>query len=98
MLYAGLDIHDKRIAVCVLGEMGRILEALPDRFEVCYEASCGYGHYHDLLSLIAARVTVAQCDAALLNGSDRITSPGDPPLPMTPNRCLGSLAIVSLRS
>src|SRR5262249_46400379 len=74
MLSVGLDIHDKRIAICVLGETGpvtrraqvrtidemmRILEALPDRFEVCYEASCGYGHYHDLLSPIAARVTVA---------------------------------------
>jgi len=74
MLYVGLDIHDKRIAICVLGESGQIshrvqvrtidemmrfLEALPDRFEVCYEASCGYGHYHDLLRPIAARVTVA---------------------------------------
>ena len=74
MFYVGLDIHDKRIAICVLSETGqvarraqvrtidemmRILEALPDRFEVCYEASCGYGHYHDLLSPIAARVTVA---------------------------------------
>jgi transposase len=74
MFYVGLDIHDKRIAICVLGETGqivrraqvrtidemmRILQALPDRFEVCYEASCGYGHYHDLLSPIAARVTVA---------------------------------------
>jgi hypothetical protein len=58
MFYVGLDIHDKRIAICVPGgtgqnvrraqvrttdEMMRILEALPDRFEVCYEASCGYG-------------------------------------------------------
>src|SRR5262245_35131535 len=74
MLHVGLDIHDKRIAICVLGETGQIVrraqvrtidemmrtfEALPDRFEVCYEASCGYGHYHDLLSPIAARVTVA---------------------------------------
>jgi transposase len=74
MFYVGLDIHDKRIAICVLNETGqvvrraqvrtidemmRILEALPDRFEVCYEASCGYGHYHDLLKPIAARVTVA---------------------------------------
>jgi transposase len=74
MLYVGLVIHDKRIAICVLGESGqivrrtqvrsiagtmRILEALPDRFEVCYEASRGYGHYHDLLCPIAARVTVA---------------------------------------
>jgi transposase len=39
--------------------MMRILEALPDRFAVCSEASCGYGHDHDLLSPIAARVTVA---------------------------------------
>ena len=74
MLYVGLDIHDKRIAICVLGESGqivcraqvrtidemmRMLEALPERFEVCYEASCGYGHYHDLLCPIAAGVTVA---------------------------------------
>src|SRR5207244_3476482 len=33
--------------------------SLPDRFEVCYQASCGYGRSHDLLSPIAARVTVA---------------------------------------
>ena len=74
MFYVGLDIHDKSIAICVLSENGqvvrraqvrtidemmRLLEALPERFEVCYEASCGYGHYHDLLSPIAARVTVA---------------------------------------
>jgi hypothetical protein len=79
MLYVGLDIHDKRIAICVLGQTGqivrraqvrtmdemmRMLEALPDRFEVCYEASCGYGHYHDLLSPIAARVAVAHPDGA----------------------------------
>jgi hypothetical protein len=74
MFYVGLDIDDKRIAICVLGETGqivrraqvrsidemtRILEALPDRFEVCYEVSSGHGHYHDALSPIAARVTVA---------------------------------------
>src|SRR5262245_50622853 len=74
MSYVGLDIHDQRIAICILGETGqivrraqvrtidemmRLLESLPDRFEVCYEASCGNGHYHDLLCPIAARVTVA---------------------------------------
>jgi transposase len=74
MFYVGLDIHDKRIAICALSEAGqvarraqvrtldemmRILEALPDCFEVCYEAGCGYGHYHDLLNPIASRVTVA---------------------------------------
>src|SRR3954447_1114852 len=74
MFYVGLDIHDKHIAICVVSETGHVarraqvrtidkmmrsLEGLPDRFEVCYEASCGYGHYHDLLRPIAARVVVA---------------------------------------
>jgi transposase len=74
MFYVGLDIHTTRISICVLGEAGRlvrrcqvrgiaemlgILQALPDRFAVCYEASCGYGHYHDLLKPLAARVVVA---------------------------------------
>jgi transposase len=39
--------------------MLRILKGLPDRFEVCYEASCGSGHFHDLLRPLAARVLVA---------------------------------------
>src|SRR5437763_8530576 len=74
MLHVGLDIHSTRITICVLGETGqvvhrsqvrgieemlRVLKDLPDRFEVCYEASCGYGHYHDLLRPLAARVGVA---------------------------------------
>src|ERR687886_1506572 len=74
MLYVGLDIHTKHIAVCVLSETGqvvrrarvrgvdemlRLLKGLPERFEVCYEASCGYGHYHDLLQPLAARILVA---------------------------------------
>ena len=74
MYYVGLDIHSKHISVCVLNEAGkflhrtqvrtidemmRILERLTDRFEVCYEASCGYGHFHDLLCPVAARVLVA---------------------------------------
>jgi transposase len=74
MYYVGLDIHTKRISICVLSETGQLvrrcqvrgieemlaaLKALPDRFEVCYEASCGYGHYHDLLQPLAARVVVA---------------------------------------
>lgn len=72
--YVGLDIHSKRIAICALNESGqvvhrcqvrriedmkRIFEELPDRFEVCYEASCGYGHYYDLLRPLASRVLVA---------------------------------------
>jgi transposase len=74
MFHVGLDIHSKRMTICVLDETGqvfhrsqvrgiedmpRVLRGLPDRFEVCYEASCGYGHYHDVLRPLAARVLVA---------------------------------------
>jgi transposase len=74
MFYVGLDIHSTRIAICALDEAGQVahrsqvrsleemlrtLRSLPNRFEVCYEASCGYGHYHDLLRPVAARVLVA---------------------------------------
>src|SRR5437764_1924166 len=74
MLHVGLDIHGTRITICALDDRGQVvrraqvrtveemlttLKALPDRFEVCYEASCGYGHYHDLLRPLAARVLVA---------------------------------------
>jgi transposase len=74
MFHVGLDIHSTKISICVLNEKGQIvhrsqvrridemldaLKKLPDRFEVCYEASCGYGHYHDLLQPLAARVLVA---------------------------------------
>lgn len=74
MLYVGLDIHIKNIFICILNDNGKIerqlkvrqvdqmvdvLKKLPDRFAVCYEASCGYGHYHELLTTIATRVAVA---------------------------------------
>ena len=74
MYHVGLDIHTKRIALCALDEKGQVvhrsqvrsieemlrtLKELRDRFEVSYEASCGYGHYHDLLQPLAARVLVA---------------------------------------
>jgi len=74
MFYVGLDIHNTRITICALNKTGQVvhrsqvrgiqetlaaLKGLPDRFEVCYEASCGYGHSHDLLRPLAARVLVA---------------------------------------
>src|SRR4051812_40044468 len=74
MLHVGLDIHTTRITICVLDGTGQVvrraqartieemlatLKGLPDRFEVCYEAGCGYGHYHDVLRPLAARVLVA---------------------------------------
>src|SRR5262245_45375050 len=74
MFHVGLDIHTQRISICALDEKGqvvlrsqvrsiqdlvRVLTDLPDRFEVCYEASCGYGSFHDLLRPLATRVVVA---------------------------------------
>jgi hypothetical protein len=49
----------RRAQVRTIDEMMRILETLLDRFEVGYESSCGYGHYHDLLRPLASRVLVA---------------------------------------
>jgi hypothetical protein len=74
LFHVGLDILTQRNSNCALDEKGqfvlrsqvrsiqdlvRVLTDQPDRFEVCYEASCGYGHYHDLLLPLAARVLVA---------------------------------------
>ena len=79
MLYVGLDIHIKNIFICILNDNGKIerqlkvrqvdqmmdvLKKLPDRFAVCYEASCGYGHYHELLTPIATRVVGASASSA----------------------------------
>ena len=73
MLYVGLDIHVSHITGCVLNENGKVLqrwqvsgvrelvwrlEQLPP-FEVCYEASTGYGTFFELLSKHASRVAVA---------------------------------------
>jgi transposase len=74
MLYVGLDIHLKWISVCVLAENGkrlrrervgdaselvRLLTSLGQPLSICYEASCGYGRWHEILSRVAARVVVA---------------------------------------
>ena len=79
-LYVGLDIHNTRITLCVLGktrlvvrrakvrtikETQSVLKDVPDWFEVCYDSSCGYGYYRDLLRPLAARVLVTHpgdCD------------------------------------
>lgn len=74
MLHIGLDVHAKHVSVCILDENGKRfkrtqlrsaaelvceLGRLPDRFQVCYEASCGYGVWYDLLQPLAVRVVVA---------------------------------------
>lgn len=77
MFHVGLDVHVRRIAVCILdqngkrfkelnlpGDVSRLLmelQALPDRHQVCYEASCGYGALFDRLAQLpnAHRIVVA---------------------------------------
>jgi hypothetical protein len=45
-----------------LGETQAVHVPSLEVFEVCYEASCGYGHFHDLLRPLAARVPGALND------------------------------------
>lgn len=71
----GIDVHQHSFAVCILDEHGKMvkqmklrgtlaklldtLRSIKEPFAVCYEASCGYGHLHDLLGPMAKRVVVA---------------------------------------
>ncbi len=74
MFYVGLDVHSSVIAVCVLDAGGQVVrrtkvrqldqlvpvfELLQQPFQVCFEASCGYGRIAEFLQRYAARVVVA---------------------------------------
>jgi transposase len=74
MFYVGLDIHARQITICVLDDKGQVfqrcqvrqidqmmgfLERLPSPWQVCFEASTGYGMYFEMLSKVAAHVAVA---------------------------------------
>jgi len=66
MYTIGLDVHARKIAVCILDQNGkrfkemtltsdveklaRELERLKKPCRICYEASCGYGHLFDQLT------------------------------------------------
>ena len=71
----GIDVHQRSFAVCILNEHGKtvkqmklqgaltklleMLRRIEQPFAVCYEASCGYGHLHDLLGKMGKHVVVA---------------------------------------
>jgi len=71
----GLDAHQRLFVVCILDSAGKrlkwerirggpekllaYLRGLPERFQICYEASCGYGYLYDRLNGLARRVVVA---------------------------------------
>ncbi len=75
MYYVGLDVHQSRSSMCILNENGRLFKRLevrgrwpklietiqqvPQPFQICYEASCGYGSLHDQLVPLAQKVAVA---------------------------------------
>jgi len=75
MLSIGLDVHQNSTALCRLDAGGRPigeetirggfhavaerLRRIEEPFKVCFEASCGYGTLHDLLTPIAREVQVA---------------------------------------
>lgn len=75
MFYVGLDVHVRQTSICILDSNGlrvkqfqmrgfprnivAALEEIDGPFEVCFEASCGYGYLHDLLTKVAKRVVVA---------------------------------------
>jgi len=75
MISIGLDVHQHCTALCQLDAGGRPeveevirgglhavaarLRTIEEPFKVCFEASCGYGTLHDLLTPIAEEVQVA---------------------------------------
>ena len=75
MFSVGLDVHQKRSSVCILGEHGKKvkefevvgpwdklieeLAKLPRPMAVCFEASTGCGWLFDQIAPLAARVEVA---------------------------------------
>lgn len=75
MLTVGLDVHQSRTSVCILDGKGNrvgeqevkggyeavagVLSKLGQPFQVCYEASTGYGALYERLKPLAQKVVVA---------------------------------------
>ena len=75
VLYVGLDVHGRQSTICILDENGKklltytirgswqkvlaMLSRLKRPFEICFEASNGYGYLYDRLCKMSRRVLVA---------------------------------------
>jgi len=75
MLTIGLDVHQSKTSVCVMdgkgnilreqevkGDYGAVAQSLSKvrkPFQVCYEASTGYGALHERLAPLASKIAVA---------------------------------------
>jgi transposase len=74
MFYVGVDLHSKLFVVCVLNGGGQVVKRgrfrevsqlltflgeIEGQFELCFEASCGYGRWFEIFRKFASRVVVA---------------------------------------
>ena len=75
MQYVGMDVHWRRTTICILDENGRRVKTFEVRgpwekalralaqisgpWQVCFEASCGYGWLYERLKKMAQKVVVA---------------------------------------
>jgi len=75
MQYVGMDVHWRQTTICILDENGRRVKMLAvhgswgkvlgelgrieGAWQVCYEASCGYGWLYERLKKMAQKVVVA---------------------------------------
>ena len=80
--FVGVDVHLRTSSVCVLDDQGRVeqrrtltggwsklaefVSTIEGPFSACFEASCGYGAVHDLLSKHAAHVVAAHAGSLRL--------------------------------
>jgi transposase len=88
MLYVGLDVHSRQSSLCILNSSGGLvnrcevkgprsavvqrLRQLNEPFNLCYEASCGYGHLYEQVRPLARHVAVAHpAKLRLIFGSKR---------------------------
>jgi transposase len=91
MFYVGFDIHTKQITVCVLDRNGKVhrrcqvrraeeliplLRSLPDRFEVCFEASHSQDHLlvWQLRSIPGVGLRTAEALVAFLDDPHRFAN------------------------
>ncbi len=82
MYTIGLDLHQRQSTICILDSAGKLvkqqqirggakelvkqLRSVSPPFQICYEASCGYGYVYEQLQQVAQRIVVAHPGAVRL--------------------------------
>ena len=78
MQYVGMDVHWRRTTICILDENGKRVKLFEVRgawekvlgelvrirgaWQVCFEASCGYGWLYERLKKMAQKVVSRFCE------------------------------------